>query len=235
MGRAYVLVHGAWHGGWVWRDVAPALRKMGHTVTTPTLTGVGERKHLIAPGVGLDTHAEDIVVHIEMEDLRDIVLVGWSSGGMVVSDVLARMQDRIASMVYFDAFLPERGKPQVDYVEPAAVGALQGFLEKEEPVPPIIPMAAFGVHDEATLEFVTPRVTPHPFRAFAQPSSALAERPSMIPHTYVRCTEFNNPSFDAFLTKAEAEPIFDTAIIESGHLAMLTAPERSVEVLANVA
>lgn len=235
MKRTYVLVHGAWHGGWVWRDVTPALREMGHTVSTPTLTGVGERKHLLTPEVGLDTHVEDIVAHIEMEDLHDIVLVGWSSGGMVVSDVLARIPERIASMVYFDAFLPERGKPQVDYVEPAAIDALKEYIAKEEAVPPIIPMAVFGVHDQATLDFVTPRLTPHPFRAFTQPSSALAERPATIPHTYIRCTSFNNPSFDAFLSQAEAEPVFDTAIIESGHHAMLTAPERSIEILANVA
>ena len=235
MSRTYVLVHGDWYGGWVWRDVAPALREMGHAVSFPTRTGVGERKHLLSPEVDLDTHVEDIVAHIEMEDLSDVVLVGWSSGGMVISGVLARIQERIASMVYFDAFLPERGKPQVDYIEPAIAGGLKEFIANEEPVPPIIPLEVFGVHDKATVDFVAPRLTPQPFRTFAQPSSALAERPSTIPHTYIRCTGFNLPSFDGFLSQAQADPAFDTAIIDSGHLAMLTAPERSVEVLASVA
>jgi pimeloyl-ACP methyl ester carboxylesterase len=204
---------------------------MGHAVSTPTLTGVGERKHLLSPGVDLDTHVEDTVAHIEMEGLSDIVLVGCSSGGMVISGVLARVQERIASMVYLDAFLPERGKPQIDYM---GYPRLEDFLERKEPVPPLIPLEVFGVKDQAVIDFVAPRVTPHPFMAFAQPSKALTERPSNIPHAYIRCTAFNNPSFDAFFKQAKRDPIFETYEIPTSHVAMLTDPGRSVEVLASL-
>src|SRR5208283_3726244 len=96
--RTYVLLHGAWHGGWVWRDVASGLRAMGHAVTTPTLTGLGERRHVGNDTADLATHIEDVVAHIEMEELQDITLVGWSYGGMVVTGALARIPHRIKSL-----------------------------------------------------------------------------------------------------------------------------------------
>ena len=135
----YVLIHGAWAGGWVWRDVAPLLRAKGHTVTTPTLTGLGDRKHLLTPQVDLDTHIEDVVANIEMEGLDNVFLVGWSYGGMVISGVLARIQEKIASMVYLDAFVPEQGKALVDYVEPAMAGPITA-PERPRPIAQPIPV-----------------------------------------------------------------------------------------------
>jgi pimeloyl-ACP methyl ester carboxylesterase len=116
--RTYVLIHGGWYGGWVWRDVVPELRGLGHAVSAPTMTGVGERKHLISDSVGLTTNVDDIVHHIEMEGLRDIHLVGWSYGGMVATGVLARMPNRVRSVIYLDAFVPENGKALADYAAP---------------------------------------------------------------------------------------------------------------------
>jgi pimeloyl-ACP methyl ester carboxylesterase len=113
-GRTYVLVHGAWHGGWVWKDVATILRAAGHVVTAPTMTGLGERKHLLSPDIDLDTHVEDIVNHVEMEDLTDIVLVGWSYGGTVAVPLISRIADRLRSVVFLDAYVPEDGKSQAD-------------------------------------------------------------------------------------------------------------------------
>jgi pimeloyl-ACP methyl ester carboxylesterase len=99
----FVLVHGAWSGSFGWHLVAPLLRAAGHDVTTPCLTGLGERGHLASPAVNLTTHVTDVVSHIEFEDLRDIVLVGHSYGGMVVTGAIDKIGDRVKHLVYLDA------------------------------------------------------------------------------------------------------------------------------------
>ncbi len=114
----FVLVHGAWGGGWIWRGVADELRRRGHVVFTPTLTGVGERSHLLGPDIDLDTQITDIVNVMKWEDLEDVVLVGHSYGGMVISGVAERMERAISSIVYLDAFYPDDGKSLSDYVGP---------------------------------------------------------------------------------------------------------------------
>ena len=110
----FLLIHGAWHGGWCWRDVASRLRKAGHEVHAPSLTGLGERKHLAGGRIDLDTHIQDVVGLIEMEDLRDVVLVGHSYGGMVITGAADRMPASIARLVYLDAFVPENVKCLLD-------------------------------------------------------------------------------------------------------------------------
>src|SRR5262245_35158330 len=107
--KTFVLVHGAWHGGWCWRRVTDLLEKKGHKVFTPTMTGLGERSHLIDPKINLATHITDIVNVIKWEGLKDIVLVGHSYGGSVVSGVAEQAGDAIGSIVFLDAFLPENG------------------------------------------------------------------------------------------------------------------------------
>jgi pimeloyl-ACP methyl ester carboxylesterase len=106
----FVLVHGSWAGGVVWRQLAPRLRKAGHVVYAPTLTGIGERKHLLNREIDLDTHIQDVIGVIDDEDLSDIVLVGHSYGGMVISGVADRVPEKVASLVYLDAFVPENGQ-----------------------------------------------------------------------------------------------------------------------------
>jgi len=108
--RTIVFVHGAWGGGWQYTRVQPLLETAGHTVYRPTMTGLGERVHLGGPEVGLSTHIEDIVNMLEFEELEDVVLVGHSYGGMVISGVAERVPERIARLVYFDAILPEDGE-----------------------------------------------------------------------------------------------------------------------------
>ena len=106
----FVLVHGAWVGGWCWRPVAQALRRSGHEVYTPTLTGLGERSHLINSNINLDTHISDVTNVIHREELSEIVLVGHSHGGMVITGVFDALSDKITSLVYLDAFVPENGQ-----------------------------------------------------------------------------------------------------------------------------
>ena len=114
----FVLVHGAWAGGWAWKRVAPLLRAQGHDVFTPTLTGLGERVHLASPDVNLDTHIQDILNLLVYEDLEDAVLVGWSYGGMVITGVLERVPDRLAHVVYLDAEVPRDGESDFDVCGP---------------------------------------------------------------------------------------------------------------------
>lgn len=232
--RNYVLVHGAWAGGWVWRDVANSLRAKGHTVTTPTLTGLGERKHLLSERVNLDTHVEDVVANIEMEGLNNVILVGWSYGGMVVSGVLARLQDKIQSMVYLDAFVAENGKSVVDFIDPDEPNPVRDFAQKGENIPPVIPLEVFGVTEQSVDKFVTPRLGDHPFETLTQKSKALLEIPENVGHTYIRCTKFQNPNLDEFLTQAEKNPKVDTHILDMSHFPMMTNHQEIVELLLSV-
>jgi pimeloyl-ACP methyl ester carboxylesterase len=106
----FVLVHGAWHGGWCYQAVARKLRAAGHEVHTPTLTGLGERRHLIGPGVDLDTHIQDVLNVVRYEDLTGFVLCGHSYGGMVVSGVADAIPGQISALVYLDAYVPKDGE-----------------------------------------------------------------------------------------------------------------------------
>ena len=115
----FVLVHGATAGGWVWKKVAPALEKVGHVVYRPTLTGLGERTHLLTHDVGLDTHIADVTNHLLYEDLSDVVLVGHSYGGMVITGVADRVPDRIRELIYFDALTPQDGEGVIDLYDRA--------------------------------------------------------------------------------------------------------------------
>jgi len=105
----YVLVHGSWHGGWCWRKLIPLLRRHNHDVYAPTLTGMGERQHLLSAHVGIETHVQDILNVLFYEDLRDVILVGHSYAGMIISAVAEEAGERIARLVYLDAFLPRDG------------------------------------------------------------------------------------------------------------------------------
>ena len=229
--RTYVLVHGAWFGGWVWRDVAPRLREMGHTVWTPTLTGLGERRHLARAGYDLTTHVDDVVAEIEMEDLRNIHLVGWSYGGMVVTGVLGRVADRISSMTYFDAFAPKDGQAMTDLLEPWVLADLRKAQAANQPLAPI-PMAGMALTDPKIVAFAQSRVTPQAWQTYTTPVKTI-QRPA-IPFTYIRCKRFNNPSFDRFHQEFAAAG-HATHTLDAGHVAMLDHVEDSVRLLANVA
>jgi pimeloyl-ACP methyl ester carboxylesterase len=150
--KTFVLVHGAWHGGWVWRDVLNRLRSLGHTATAPTLTGLGERRHTGNDSADLETHVEDVVAHIEMENVRDITLVGWSYGGMVVTGVLARIPERIKELVYLDAFVPEDGQALADYWSPEVKQMMDTYRNRNAPLP-AKPLTFFGVTDQEVAKF----------------------------------------------------------------------------------
>ena len=144
----FVLVHGAWMGGWCYKRVARLLRQAGHEVYTPTLTGLGERAHLINRAIDLDTHVQDILGVIRCEELSDVVLCGHSYGGMVITGVAEQLAAKIRSLVYLDAFVPENGKSLLDYLPAEQSGQMRddaaqnGEGYKITPVP----AAAFAVN-----------------------------------------------------------------------------------------
>lgn len=156
-GKTYVLVHGAWHGGWCWKEVADALRGMGHRVTTPTQTGLGERRHLLNRDITLDTFVADVVNHIEAEELNDVILVGHSFGGTSISGAADKLPNRIRHLVYLDSVILENGKSVFSALPPDVVAARKKMVAEQGqgmfiPAPP---PTAFGIPAEhASAEWV---------------------------------------------------------------------------------
>jgi pimeloyl-ACP methyl ester carboxylesterase len=203
---------------------------MGHTVTAPTLTGLGERRHAGQDTADLEVHIEDIVAHIEMEDLQNVALVGWSYGGMVTTGVSARIPDKIKSMIYLDAFVPENGKALIDYVPSVAREMYDAHKDANMPVPPLS-FEAFGLNDQTILAFVKPRLTSQPWRTFYQPVKAL--KPPNIPITYICCTGYGPTPFTSFLEVIKKDPKVRTEVIDTNHYCMLATPKRTIDILAN--
>jgi pimeloyl-ACP methyl ester carboxylesterase len=228
--HTFVLVHGGWCGGWLWRFVAPALQERGHVVTTPTLTGLGERRHLGNGTVSLSTHIEDIVAHIEMEDFQDVTLVSQSYGGVVATGTLARIPERIRSMIYLDAFVPEDGKSLLDCFPPGEQSAYYNtFKDEDRPVPPP-PLAYLGITDPSLVAFMAPKLDEQPWRTLFDPVKVIP-RPGHVRMSYVRCTANHGEHFDRIMERLARDPEVRTATIDTTHLCMLTAPEATVRTI----
>jgi pimeloyl-ACP methyl ester carboxylesterase len=176
----FVLVHGGWAGGWQWRDVAQALRGRSHEVYSPTLTGMGERVHLLAPSVGLDTHILDIENTLKYEDLSDVILVGYSYGGAVATGAAHRAPERIRKLIYLDAFLLEDGQCLADLYTPEFMFMVDAMAQQHGDgwrLPHMPPDA--------------PRRTDHPIKTFHDPLKASNPEARALPKAFVYCTEKN--------------------------------------------
>ena len=219
----FVLVHGAWHGGWCWKKLAPLLRAAGHDVYTPTLTGLGERAHLINPQINLDTHIQDITTVLEYEDLQDVILVGHSYGGMVIAGVEAKAGERLAQLVYLDAFLPDDGKALQDYAPPLAelVGA-QGAGWRLSSSWLGTPTEMFGVKDSDDLAWVTPRLGDQPYGTFTQPVHLAASPSKALRRSYIHLTM--GPPFEEAAGRAKKRGYHFDQLYSAGHDAMVTQP-----------
>ena len=221
----YVLVHGGGHGAWCWDRVVGPLRGAGHEVHTPALLGVGERAHLVHPGVDLDTHIDEVVDLIRDRDLVDVILVGHSYGGMVITGVADRADERIAQLVYLDAAHPTDGESLVDVAgEPMRLAregsrAVDGVELVLWPFPEM--GRFFGVTDPDDLAWMQDRLTPHPWRCFEQPLHLRDEAAvRRIPRTNVNCTESLRTSEpDALARQLDAERVWE---IDTGHDLMIT-------------
>ena len=227
----FVLVHGAWHGGWCWKLVAGALRRAGHEVYAPSLTGLGERKHLAGRGVDLDLHIQDVAGLLEMEDLAQVILLGHSYGGMVVTGAADRAAQRIAHLVYLDAFVPESGKCLLDYAVPERAARMRAEGEQTGFVTPP-PMSLWGLTRPEHLAFVGPREVKHPYATMSQPLR-LAKTPAM-PKTFIYCSSPATGSFDQFAQKYRNDPAWRFHELQTGHDAMLLMPEAVTRILLDI-
>ena len=227
--KTFVLVHGAFFGGWVWRDVARHLRQRGHDVSAPTLNGIGERELDSLEPISLGDHVQDVVAHIEMEDLRNVTLVGWSYGGMVVTGVLDCVPERISNVIYLDAFVPEDGRSLYDYDSPQAREIIEAAMKQDRAVPPF-PFDFLGVTDSEITAFAVRRQSAQPWRTMMDPVRA-PKVFSTVGRSYIRCSTFQHSPFDEALARMKATTNVRTRTISEGHLCMLTAPELTVSAL----
>ena len=232
--KTFVLVHGTWHGGWCWRRVADALERKGHKVYAESLTGLGDRSHLLTKDVNLTTHVNDVVNLIRWEDLKDIVLVGHSSAGFVITQAAEQIGPSVASIVYLDAFVPQPGDSLISLANPAPRKAMEDAVARGDLVAKPVPAAAFKVN-EKDRAWVDAQCTPHPLAAVAQKIEAAGARETIARKTYIRATGWDSPVFDQTLARMKTAPGWKTYEVMSGHDVMLDQPDRLVEILLEVA
>ena len=232
--KTFVFVHGTWHGGWCWRRVADALERKGHKVYAESLTGLGDRSHLLTRDVNLTTHVNDVVNLVKWEDLKDIVLVGHSSAGFAITQAAEQIGPSIASIVYLDAFVPQPGDNLISLANPGPRKALEEAVARGDLVAKPVPSAAFKVNarDQA---WVDGKCTPHPLAAVAEKITAAGAREKIARKTYIRAKGFDSPVFDQTLAKMKTMPGWKTYEVASGHDVMIDMPERLVEILLEVA
>jgi pimeloyl-ACP methyl ester carboxylesterase len=231
----FVLVHGAWRGSWCWKRVRTALQSRGHDVFTPTLTGVGERSHLLSPDVNLETHINDIVNLLQWEELTDVVLCGHSYGGCVISGAADRVPNRIGALVYLDAFVLENGQCLYDTLPPAQRD-LQLDLTRQHgdgwKVPPI-PPEVFNVNARDR-EWVNRQCTAQPLATFQQALELRGRSAVAIPTTFILANGWTDSPFPAFYERAKVKG-WNTLTIPCGHDVMLDRPEELTTALLGVA
>ncbi len=220
-----VIVHGAWGGSWAFRKVEALLREKGFNVYRPQLTGMGERVHLSRPDIGLTTHVDDVVNTILYEDLHDIILMGHSYGGMVITGVADRLPDRIRRLVYLDAFVPNDGESVMsfagtrgDWLKPMIKGdyIVPLWVKPDQPPP----------HD-----------VPQPLKTFTEPISLKNKAALKLPATYILTVDAGKePKDDDFWPQAQRakERGWPMLQLTADHNAQWSAPEALVEMLAGV-
>ena len=237
-GRSFVLIHGAWHGGWCWQRVATALQAKGHKVYAPSLTGLADRSHLLSNSINLDTHIADIVNLFKWEDLRNAVLVAHSYGGWPVSGAIEQLLDRVSSIVYVDAFMPADGERGFDLTSQTFQQQLREAVAKGEAGRPVPQGNAFRILDPKDVAWVAGKMTPQPVGVAMQPVKNTAAREKVARKTYIRAPAYPQPSFDQYLARCKADSSWRTysfAPSEAGHDIMVDAPVKLAQILMDVA
>ena len=234
----FLLVHGAWHSGQCWERVTPLVTAAGYRVLAPSLTGYGDKAHLLGPEVGLDTHVEDIVRLIIEEDLAEVVLVGHSYAGLVISSVANQVPDRIAHLVYLDAMVPEDGETAVDaqpitqHLIDLAAKSDTGWRIPPMPEQPL-PLGLFGVTDPADVAWLRTLLSDQPLLCLQQPVHLDNPAVDKIPRTHIHC-EGAKP---AGITRRPVPPIQPNGTpaqvweLPTGHDCMITMPTELTELL----
>ena len=221
---SFVLVHGAWHGGWCWRRVCDRLTAKGHYVVAPTLSGVGERSHQKPDDIDLATQIQDVVGEIKWKDLDNLILVGHSYGGMVITGVAEQLRDRISAIVYVDAFLPADGQSLAD---------LSGRASWPEHVTPPLAASVFNVNAKDAA-WVDSKTTPHPTQCFTQKLKVTGAYQSVAKKLYIRAPLFAANAFDQALEHCRTDRSWQTTTVICGHDVMIDQPDVLSAVLEKV-
>jgi len=228
-----VVCHGAWSAAWAWKKMRPLMRAAGHELIVPTYTGLGEREHLLTRYINLDTHIDDVLGVLKYEDLRDVILVGHSYGGMVATGVASWAEERIKRLVYYDAFVPRPGQSLAD-LQPAggaqrmkdlAAKEGDGWLVPSNPIPPDTALA--------DVDWISPRRRSQPLQCFEQ--KLALKNDLTLPRSYIYCRRIGPVDvFRPFLERARAEG-WPTYEIDASHSAHVTAPEPLAALLGRIA
>jgi pimeloyl-ACP methyl ester carboxylesterase len=224
-----VLAHGAWSSAWAWKKMRPLMAAAGHQFFTPSYTGLGERAHLVNPSIDLMTHVNDVLGVIETEELSDFVLLGHSYGGMVATGVATKIPDRIAQLIYLDAFVPRNGQSLADLVPQQQAAGMKekaaqngGWLVPGNPAPEDT--------SPEDLAWVSRHRRPHPLKCMEQRLEFAAE-PSM-PRAYIQCMRYPHGPFGQFASRAKSEKGWKSYEIDSSHSPNVTAPDALMKVLS---
>lgn len=229
----FLFVAGAWLGGWCWRDVAAPLQAAGHSVASATLTGLGERAHLLSPQIGLHTHVADIVGLFHYRDLSAVTLVGHSYGGTVITAAAEQVPDRIRRLVYLDASVPRDGESNDDVIGPEMAAQLRSDAQSGGEgwrVPPA-QYVLTGLADTARI-WVEERLTPHPLRSFAEPVQLRSQAAAALPRAFIR-TSMQSDLYGRLIDQAR-EAGWYCCELTGGHYAMLREPQAVAAALSEL-
>ncbi len=240
----FVLVHGAWHGGWCWWKTAPILRGAGHVVLAPSLTGLGDREHLarlIPPAIlNLGLHVRDVVQLMASEDLTDVVLVGHAYAGMVITGVAELVPERIATLVYVNGVAPSNGEAMIDQLAavrgPEFVARIQQHIADGDPTMPAPTTAEeinrrWAISNPEDQAFMLPRLSPQPTLTFAQPVRIAHPGSASLRREFVLCSE---SGFESVADRAASNG-WGVHHIDTGHDPMITEPEQLASILLRIA
>lgn len=234
--KTFVLVHGGWHGGWCWRRVTDILERKGHKAFAPTLTGLGERSHLLNKDINTATHVADVVNLVKWERLENFCLVGHSLGGFVINDVAEEIGPKISSIVFLDGFLPDVGDSALKTASQASRDAIA--KAKADGVLGTKPQTAeqFMVADPKDREWVNALCTLHPIQTLMDETKANGAREKIAKKTFIRAKGWNHAGFEANYQRVKnTMPTWKAYEVPCGHDVMVDMPDRLVEILLEVA
>ncbi|MHA7944889.1 alpha/beta hydrolase [Formosa sp. 3Alg 14/1] len=230
----FVLVHGAWHGGWCWKDVKDNLIEEKFTTYTPSLSGMGEHKHNLNDSISLRTHILDIINLIVLEDLQDVVLVGHSYAGSVITGVADSIPERLNKLIYLDAMLVHNGESPITSEPRAEQLKKKKIFDKNKHFDPIS-STYFGVSDSLQVKWVNERLTAQPYMTFGQQLNLKHNFGNNLPMVYIACT---NPQLLVLKDRSDKlknNPQWTYLTLNTGHDAMITMPDELSEMLVKLA
>jgi pimeloyl-ACP methyl ester carboxylesterase len=232
--KTFVLIHGAYHGGWCWRRVADILEGHGHKVYAPSLTGNGDRSHLLSKDITLDTQITDIVNLVNWEDLKDVCLVPHSFGGWPASGALEQIHDRIGAIVWLDAFKPHDGEKATDYISEFSRKAMEDSMAKGEPGRKPPAAKAFS-QNEKDYAWIDSKLSQQPNGPAMQTIKLTGKRDAVAKKTYIRAPKYPQAAFDRALAECKADTTWQTFVNDNtGHDVMIDQPEWLADILLKV-